>query len=227
MGPTASLEFLLVSSNYQTLTAVAGGLKETGGNLGFVPSTASAQEYISRRKVDGIFIDLDVPGAQDLILHIREGDSNRSAVVFACLPASKESPVAVVAGASYLLQKPLSAESIRSHMTVAHSVMVRERRRFFRHPLTVPVTVTAEGKDQRGMMTNLGEGGMAVRVTQPLRCPAAVDFIFELFPGMRIDGKGLIAWAHKEGMIGVRFHLLRGDSQDRLQAWLQTRLPAS
>lgn len=227
MGPGASLEFLLVSDHYQTLTAVAGGLKEVRGNLGFVPSTASAREYIGRRKLDGIFIDLEVPGAQDLILHIREGFSNRSVVVFACLPASKESPVAVVAGASYLLQKPLSAESVRSHLTAAETVMMRERRRFFRYPLSVPVTIAVNSQEQRGVMTNLGEGGMAVRVPQPVESPAAVDFEFELYPGGRISGKGLIAWAHKEGMIGVKFHLLRGESHDRFQAWLESRRPGA
>ena len=225
MHPQTSLEFLLVSSNYETLSAVSGGLKEWGAAFGFAPSAESARDYIGRRKVDGIFVDLDVPGSRDLILSIRQGVANRDAVVFACVPPSKESPVALVSGASYLLQKPLTVDAVLSHLTVAQGVMYRERRRFFRYAANIPVFVTTDGADQRAMVTNIGEGGMAVRVIKPLSCPMMIDFHFELPSGPRIAGKGLVAWAHNEGMVGVKFQLLRGEGKIHLQKWLSDHQP--
>ena len=101
MASTTVLEFLLISNNYETLTAVAGGLRQIGASFDFAPTSEAGREYIGRRKLDGIIVDLDVPGAEDLILSVRQGISNRSVVVFACLPSGNKSPVAVVAGATF------------------------------------------------------------------------------------------------------------------------------
>ena len=68
---TTALDFLLVSNNYETLTAVKNGLKEFGAHLGFVPTIDYARDYLARRKIDGIFVDMEVPGAAELVQSIR------------------------------------------------------------------------------------------------------------------------------------------------------------
>jgi CheY-like chemotaxis protein len=222
-----ALEFLLVSTDYKTLTAVTGGLKQFGASLDFVPTPDSARDYIARRKIDAVFVDLDVPGALDLILSIREGSSNRHAVIFACVRNAAESPSALGAGANFVIHKPVSVEGILSHLTAARSVMLRERHRYFRHVVSLPVALALKGTEHRAMITNISEGGMAVRVVKALECSSVIDFAFELPPGPSVSGRGQVTWANSEGMMGITFHFLRGKSQDYLLDWFRERLRIS
>lgn len=140
MAATKALAFLLIANNYQTLTAVADGLRQVGAGFDFASTSEAGEEYVGRRKVDGIIVDLDVPGAHDLIRSIRQGTSNRGAVVFACLPSDNESPVAVVTGATFLLSRPLTPESVASQVSAARSSMLREHGAFFDTPSVCPST---------------------------------------------------------------------------------------
>ena len=67
------------------------------------PSPASAQEYIARRKLDGIIVDLRVSGALELIEAVRRGSSNKFSVVFACVTSSSEATRALSAGANFVM----------------------------------------------------------------------------------------------------------------------------
>lgn len=223
MAARKALEFLLVSNNHRTLTVVADALQQVGARFDFASTSDGGRDYVGRRKVDGVIVDLDVPGARDLIFAIRRGTSNRNAVVFACLPSDTESPVALVAGATFLLPQPLTLESVASHVSAARSSMLQERRRYFRYPLSVPVYITSKAGEQRAMMTNLSEGGMAVCTLKPVEYPTMIEFSFELPSGEKIAGKGSVAWANDEGMLGVKFQFLRGQGEEILRKWLQER----
>jgi hypothetical protein len=107
--------------------------------------------------------------------------------------------------------------------------MARERRRYFRHEVDLPVRLTAGGGEHKAAVTNLSEGGMAVRGGTKLPPNSVLEFSFELpsTPGVPIRGKGEVAWA-SEGAMGVRFHVFLGGSERQLLNWLQARemLPA-
>jgi len=221
MTRTKALAFLLIANNYQTLTAVADGLGQVGASFDFASTSEAGGEYVGRRKVDGIIVDLDVPGAEDLIRSIRQGTSNRGAVVFACLPSDNRSPVAVVTGATFLLPRPLTPESVASQVSAARSSMLREHRRFFRYPLSLPVYLVSNGAEQRGMMANLSEGGMAIYTVRSAEYRSMIEFAFELPSGEKIAGKGSVAWVNNEGMLGIEFHVLRGQGEVVLQKWIQ------
>lgn len=223
MKARTPLEFLLVSNDFKTLTAVTEGLKQFGGSLGFVPTCDSAQRYVERHKLDGVFIDVDVPGALELIQAIRQGSSNRLVVIFACVTDAKESAATLVPGANIFLQKPLTTESVVSHANGAQEMMARERRRYFRQPLSLSVSLKSEEGEQWARMTNLGEGGMALHIVNRLAHSSVVEFGFELPFGQPITGKGMVAWANSEGLIGIKFQLLRGKGHDAIQDWLENR----
>lgn len=223
MPPSPMLEFLLVSANYQTVTAVAAGLEQVGARCNFAPTREAGQDYVGRRRVDGVIVDLDVPGAQDLILAIRQGPSNRGVVVFACPPSGNASPVALVAGASYLLARPLTPESVAAHVSAAQSSMIQEKRRFFRYSLRMPVHLTSNGREQRAMMTSLGEGGMAAHAVEHIDRPQMVEFAFDLPAAGSVAGKGSVVWANDEGMHGIKFLFLREPGEKALKDWIGQR----
>lgn len=221
MVAPAALEFLLVSNNHKTLAAVAGGLEQIGIKFNFAPTSEAGRDYVGRRKVDGVIVDLDVPGAQELIFSIRHGNSNPSAAVFACLPRSEGSPVAVVPGATVLLPHPLTAESVASLVSAARTSMLGERRRYFRYPVDLPVHLVDGAGEQRGKMTSLSEGGMAVYTVNSIERTHAIQFEFQLPGGDLVAGRGTVVWANGEGMIGAKFIFLRGQGEENLQRWLQ------
>jgi CheY-like chemotaxis protein len=220
MSQPSELEFLLVSSDYATVQAVSGGVKKYGAKFVLVPMADAAQDCLNRRKIDGVFVDLGVPGALRLIDAIRKGTSNSQAVIFACVTSMKESTAPLNAGANFLLHKPLTIDSIAVHITIAKELLVRERRRYFRHAVNLPVVLKVASEEQHARMTNLSEGGMAVRTVKPLPYASVLDFAFELALGASIRGKGQVAWTNTEGMAGIILQTFHGKAREFLEAWL-------
>lgn len=223
MSTALELEFVLVSSDYATMNAVSKGVKKFGAKFVLVPTAHEARETLSRRKVDGVFVDMEVPGAVGLLEAIRKGTSNSKAVIFACVRSAKESTPTLNAGANFLLRKPLNEESVALHVTIAKDLLVREQRRYFRHAVNLRVVLKDGEAEQHGRMTNLSGGGMAVRTAKTPRHSAVVDFEFELSLGARVSGKGQVAWTNAEGMAGIVIQTLRGKGKEHLDTWLAAR----
>lgn len=223
MSALSELELLLVSNDYATLTAVSNGVKKHGGKFGLAPTTEAARVYIERRKIDGMFVDMGVEGALGLIESLRRGPANSKAAVFACVATAKESTPALSAGANFLLRKPLTADGIALHLTIAKDIMLREKRRYFRHTVNLPVTLMDGETEQNGRVVNLSEGGMAIRAGKPVKHMAGIDFAFVLGLGAEMKGKGLVAWTNADGMAGILFQTLHGTARAHLEAWLLAR----
>lgn len=223
MTPPLELEFVLLSNDYATMTAVAGGVKKYGAKFSLVPSAEVARDYVSRRKVDGIFVDTAVSGALELIEGVRKGTSNCKAVIFACILSINESTATLNAGANFLLRKPLSTDSVALHITISKELLERERRRYFRHAVNIPVTLNDGGVEQHLRMTDVSENGMAIRTVKPLKKSSMVEFKFELSFGLHISGKGLVAWTNTEGAAGISLQTFRGKGREHLEAWIEAR----
>jgi ActR/RegA family two-component response regulator len=223
MPSPLALEFMLVSDDYPTLTAISASVKKIGAGLTFAPSSESARNSLDRRKIDAVFIDHEVSGALQLIEFIRKGTSNSKAVIFACVADSRATTPALSAGANFVLKKPVTADGVTQQITNAKDLMMSERRGYFRHPVNLHVLLKDEHGQQHGKMTNLSEGGMAVRTTTPLKHSSLVEFTFDLSFGADLTGKGQVAWTNTEGMAGIIFRFFRGTGQEQLKAWLNAR----
>lgn len=217
------LEFVLVSSDYATMNAVSGGVKKYGAKFILVPTAEAARDCLNRRKIDGVFVDLKVSGALGVMESIRKGTSNSKVVIFACVEHAGEYTDALSAGANFLLRKPLNEDSIALHITIAKELLERERRRYFRHAVNLPAILKDGEAEQHARLTNLSEGGMAVRTAKPLRHSSVLDFEFDLSPGTSISGKGQVAWVNTEGMAGIILQIFHGTAREYLESWLTTR----
>ncbi len=190
MSTLTELEFLLVSNDYATLTAVSGGVKKYGAKLGLVPTAEAARDFLERKRTDGVFVDMQVAGTLRLIEAVRKGTSNGKAAVFAVVQNGGETTATLNAGANFVLRTPLSVEGVALHITIAKDIMLRERRRFFRHAVNLPVTLKDGEGEQRGRVINLSEGGMAVRAVRVLKQWTVIEFALELALGVDLSGKG-------------------------------------
>lgn len=220
-GGESALEFLLVSGEYEVLRAVTKAVQQAGGHLNCAISVASGMEYVRRRKLDAVVIDLEVPEGTEFITSIRATGSNRLVVIFGCAGSPQQRNLALKAGANFALQKPLDTDTVAQAIAAARSFMMRERRRYFRHAVSVPVFVSRDNGEQRLVSINLSEGGMAIRAHKAIDQGTLIGFRFTLPSGAEIDGKGEVAWANEDGVMGVRFHFLKNHGQTHLVAWLE------
>ncbi len=220
MARPLELEFVLVSSDYATMNAVSGGVKKYGAKFILVPTAEAARDCLKRRKIDGVFVDLGVPGALGVVEAIRKGTSNSKAVIFACVADAKENTLTLSAGANFLLRKPLNEESVALHITIARELLERERRRYLRHAVNLPVVLKDGEVEQHARMTDLSEGGMAVRTAKALKHASVIDFEFDLPLGGNVSGKGQVAWMNTEGLAGIILQSFREMGREHLEAWL-------
>ena len=221
MPLSTELHLLLVSSDYSTLKPIRAAAAQLGAALACMATSDAGCDYVGRRKIDGIFLDLEVPAWQKVLDGLRLGTPNRFCVAFACTGNRLAGKEARDRGVHAILQKPLSVEDVVSHLESSRDLMVRERRRYFRHQVYLPLTLTVNGVEQRALITNLSEGGMAVRVTHAVECSSLVDFSFQLRAGPTITGRGNVAWHDSQDMVGIGFQFFRDNSKELLLAWIR------
>src|SRR5436305_13704888 len=218
-----NLELLVVSNDYSTLKMLVLACQEFGSRLESTPSITSANDYISRRKIDGIIIDVQVRGALEFIEVVRKSHSNRTSLVFACTVNAEEAEMARKAGANFIAEKPLTLNQIQALLNQAAPVLAEERKRYFRHKLVIPITLFYDGGQHRALTSNLSETGMAIRSFRLFELGLPVEFALDLPSGPSVKGKGEIMWIDTEGHAGIKFDSLTCTGTPPLSEWLGHR----
>jgi CheY-like chemotaxis protein len=220
-------EFLVVCKDNPVFQTVAAAIRQVQGRLNCAPSAATARDYVAWRKVDGIVVDMSLPGALELIRRVRGATPNRFSAVFACIGSSPETQVAIDAGANFVLHRPLLPDKIARVLYAATDLMVAEKRRYLRHPLMVPVELRMKEREVESTMSNLSEGGMAIWSLYYHAPGAAIQFAFEIPFGGLVRGDGEVAWTNGDGLSGIRFGTLSDQARNHLSAWIARRHPAN
>jgi hypothetical protein len=187
------------------------------------PHLVTAQDYISRRKVDGIVIDMSLPGAAQLIHRVRGSARNRSSVVFACMGQKPETQFAIRAGANFVMHRPFASQRVAGILNAAATMMGTEKRRYVRYPLMVPVELNVKRRQIESTMSNLSEGGIAIWSLYYHAPGSVIEFAFEIPFGGLIRGKGKVAWTNADGLAGIKFHILPDRSSTHLSGWITRR----
>lgn len=217
------LEFLVVCKDQVMFKSVAAAVRLVNGRLNCTPKVSTAGDYLSRRRIDGIVVDMGMPGALELIRRARGAGSNRASVVFACMGSSPESQFAIRAGANFVLHRPLLPEKIAHIFTVASGMMSSYTRRYFRYPLMVPVQLELKNRHMESTMANVSEGGMAVWSLYYQIPGSPVQFAFEIPSGEVIRGRGEVAWTNADGLAGIKFHILPDQAYTQISGWIAGR----
>src|SRR5215467_5995990 len=217
------LEFLVVGYDNAIFKTVSAAIRQVNGRLNCAPSAGTARDYITRRKVDAVVIDMNLPGALDLIGRLRAASSNRFTVVFACMGSAPETQFAIRAGANFVLHRPLVPDKVARIFTLAATMMVAEKRRYFRYPLMVPVELKMKEREVESTMANLSEGGMAIWSLYYHSPGSSVQFAFELPYGGLIRGKGEVAWTNPDRLTGIKFDILPDQAYSHLASWIHRR----
>jgi CheY-like chemotaxis protein len=221
------LESLLVSNDTEILQVLKPIFEKLLISVQVSQTARPVVDILLKKKFDGVIVDCDdVPGAIGILHELRNTPSNKSSVAFAILNGKTTTQEAFQQGANFVLQKPIAPLNASRCFNAALNVMLRERRRYFRFPIEMSVSI-AFGPDTRlkATSTNISEGGMAVRFRDPLPKRGISNIEFTL-PGTTaaFDTKAEIAWSDGLGRAGVRFVDLPQDSKFMLENWLGERM---
>jgi hypothetical protein len=177
------------------------------------------------RKFDAVIVDLQLGEQSGLILdEVHLSPSNRTAVTFA-ISGSDAEGAAFRKRSEFVFERPLSTQSIRNALKPAYGLILRERRRYFRCPISIPVTILRQSMPEvRCYSVNISEGGMAASTFVPLIAGEDVQVQFTLpGHGVPFSVESTICW-WKTGHLGVRFMSLSQEHKSELQGWLSRKL---
>jgi CheY-like chemotaxis protein len=216
---------LLASDDPVTIQQFSHALEELSISPDVCREVPAAVGLLNRRKFDAVIVDLQLGEQAGLILdEARLSPSNRKAVTFA-ISGSDAEGTAFRKKTAFVFERPLSAKSIGSTLKPAYGLILRERRRYFRCPLSIPVVILRRSKPEvRCSSVNVSEGGMALSTIVPLSTGEKVHVQFTL-PGHEVPflAESTICWL-KTGHIGLRFVSLSQENKSELQGWLSRKL---
>jgi CheY-like chemotaxis protein len=223
-----TLESLLLCRDSEVVDILKPTLERLSIHVEICEGSRAAIDILASSKFDAVIVDCDdLPGGIDVLESVRKGKSNQNSIAFAILNGTRTTTrQAFDVGAKFVLQKPISPKNAMRCFEAALGFMERERRRYFRHPVEMPVTIVFDhGQELRAASTNVSEGGMALGVVGKLPDSRIVKVIFTL-PGMTfpLDPKSESAWADGTGRVGVRFLDMPKSSKEQLEKWLSQQL---
>ncbi|MBZ5550244.1 MAG: PilZ domain-containing protein [Acidobacteriia bacterium] len=222
-----NLESLVISQDAALVGVLRPTLEKIAVEVQVCAAIKPANDLLIKCKFDAVIVDCDdLPGGADLLKGLRHTQSNARSVAFAVLNGKTSTQEAFQSGANFVLQKPLTPLNATRCFNAALNFMVRERRRYFRHPVEMTVRIILPNTPElTATSTNVSEGGMAVRLVGKLPKDAQGKLQFSL-PGSNtsLELKGQIAWSDGTGHAGIRFVEVPQSSQYQLDKWLTERM---
>lgn len=135
-----TLESLLVTRDQQVIGVLRPAMEKLSIDVEVCRGARSGNEILQSEKFDAVIVDCDdLEGGLDLLQGLRKSLSNKNSVSFAVLNGTTTTQAAFDLGAQFVLQKPISPVNATRCFSAALSFMVRERRRYFRHPVEIAV----------------------------------------------------------------------------------------
>jgi PilZ domain len=217
---------LLVSADPVTIQQIGHALQDLSISPDICQDMPASIHLLNCRKFDAVVVDLLLGEQSGRVLNeVHLSPSNRTAVTFAISSSDPKTTSALRQRSSFVFERPLSALSISSTLKPAYGLILRERRRYFRHPVTVPVTILRQSKPEvLCHSVNISEGGMAVNTFVPLAAGEDVRVRFTLPDHTEpFVAESRICWC-TTGQLGVRFVSFSQEQSSELQEWLSRRL---
>ena len=217
---------LLVSADPTTIEQFTHALQELSISPDICREVPAAVGLLNRRKFEAVIVDLQLGDQSGLILdEVRLSPSNRTAVTFGISGSDAQAIAAFRKKSQFVFERPLSAQSIRKTLKPAYGLILRERRRYFRFPLSIPVIIQRDSMQEvRCNSVNISGGGMALSTQVPLLPGESVRVQFTLPEhNAPLLAESTICWS-RTGHLGVHFASISDEHRSELQVWLSQKL---
>jgi ActR/RegA family two-component response regulator len=216
---------LLVSTDSVAIKQFSHALRELSITADVSREIQAAIGLLNRRKFEAVIVDFQLGEQSGLILdEVHLSSSNKTAVTFG-ISNDAVTTSAFRQKSQFVFERPLSAQSIRKTLKPAYGLILRERRRYFRCPISIPVIIQRESRREiQCTSVNISAAGMALGTQVPLVPGQNVRVQFTL-PDHEtpVVAESTICWSNT-GHLGVRFVSVSDDHKSELQAWLSQKL---
>jgi CheY-like chemotaxis protein len=222
-----SLESLFLIKAFAFVRVIRPTLEKLSIDVEICQEARQATEILIAEKFDAVIVDCDdLKGGIEVMEGLRNTPSNKSSVMFAVLNGKKTTTQqAFGMGANFVLQKPISILNASRCFHAALNFMLQERRRYFRQPVKLLISIVLGDKTVKATSTNISESGIALMLREALPKGAKPRLQFTL-PNTRhsFDIEGEVVWTDMKGRCGLRFHDVEKSTQQQLELWLNDRL---
>jgi len=222
-----TLESLLLSQDPELVRVVRPTLEKLSIDVEICHEARAAADILVSQKFDAVIVDCDdLNGGMEVLQGLRGTPSNKNSVTFAILNGKKTTTQEAFGfGANFVLQKPISTLNASRCFHAALNFMVRERRRYFRHPVKMQIVIGIGEKKVKAHSTNLSESGIALQLREALPKGATPRLQFTLpETDHKMNLEAEVVWADVKGRAGLRFHNVPKESKAYLENWLDERL---
>jgi CheY-like chemotaxis protein len=224
------VRILVVSPEIQTIDTLCHFMEKAAMYVEVCSDMSSATRKLCHSKFEGVAIDFhEKTKAEQLMRTLHNMTSHGGAVVLAILDRNDDIQSAFKAGANFILERPFTAKILVPTLKASYSLMLRERRRYFRCPVQIPVSLITNSRfDILATSVNISEGGMALCTGVPLQVGEHLQVTMTL-PGTNNPAKmkADVCWADNNGRLGLQFVQPSASVVDLLQSWLFERLQES
>jgi CheY-like chemotaxis protein len=220
-----SVKVIAVDDDPSVLKAIKAVLEPLGCEVVMFEDAASATVSLRTQKVDGIFVDAQMPGANgfDLTKAVRESGANSRApiVLLSDVDDAVTMRKGFHAGATFFLGKPLTRERIYHLFAAARGAMLVERRRHQHLPFRTAVKCGYSGKQLNLQSINLSESGMLLDSAGGMGLGQEFDLEFLIPPGPKpILARARTVRQEASDHVAIEFVTLRPEDQQVLQRHL-------
>lgn len=218
---------LLVSDEGQAMHQFSAAMGRLGISVEVCGKSAILKELLAKQKFEAVIVDFGVSDlAASAIGYINSSPSNKTAVTFAIVDGQDKAHLAFRDGFRFVVPRPLSAGSLDKILKVAFGLIVRERRRYFRYLVALPVIINKENSASIQCCTiNISEGGLAITTPVPIKKGFRGDAEFTLpNSDLHFKAESQVCWYREDGQAGLRFLTFTSGQHAQLQEWLSHRL---
>ncbi len=203
-------------SEVSVLECILGGLHI---GVDVEPEPARARAKLAKSKIDALIVDCDLDGTTSFLRSLGTG---LNAVPLVIVSGSNGHTNLQDTGATFAFKKPISVEQAVRTLSAARNMILDGRLRYNRHALDLQVSVACGSKKRiEAHLMNLSQGGVGIRLPQPLALPGAVRVSFQLPDSkVRMKAMGEVAWTDKMGNAGIRFLDMSPEVKRDLKLWL-------
>jgi|SRR5579862_3120629 len=219
---------LLVSADPITIEQVTSAMDRLAIATEVCADPTIARQVLNTQKFDAVAIDFELgEQAPGLLGEMRLSPSNKTAPAIAITRSQPELALAYCAGTNFVLQKPLTSQSVDRMLAAGYGLVVRERRRYFRCPIKTPVLIRrADLAQVRCTTVNVSEGGLEIASAPAclsVGTKAQIEFTLPC-PQVRVKAIFETRWRNRRNHAGLQFAVMSLEQRCDLQEWLATRL---
>jgi c-di-GMP-binding flagellar brake protein YcgR len=218
-----SLQSLVFCRDEKIVRVLRRVLSDLEISLEHCPDADAIIRKLTRKRYEAVIVDCaDTEQAAQILKSVRSAPCNKHAVAVALVEEQTGLRSVFDLGAHFVLYKPISSERAKSSFRAARALMKRERRRHERILVQVPVTViTAKGKHIKTTTVDLGEGGMALQLSEHLSHATALHLQFSIPDSeYKVDCTAEVAWENAAEQAGLRFRDVEPETHKKLLAWI-------